>query len=154
MNLAAYVSNNPIGYRDPSGHLAPLIVLPIAGCLGGAAGAAVGNAMTGRKTTWRDLAFGCSVGAGLGLGTGIGFGAGAAPLVDVVFGHGARHLAGTTLSQAAVEAAILGEIQSIASSAQTGEFWSKISIDGYTILYRAYTMANGAINVGTYYPVK
>jgi RHS repeat-associated protein len=68
VNLHAYVGNNPTGYRDPSGHFAPLLVLPVAGCIGGAVGAALGNEMTGRKTTWNDLAGGCAAGTILGLG--------------------------------------------------------------------------------------
>jgi len=35
--------------------------------LGGAVGAALGNEMTGRKTTWNDLAGGCAAGMVLGL---------------------------------------------------------------------------------------
>ena len=67
VNLHAYVGNNPTDYRDPSGHFAPLLVLPLAGCLGGAVGAALANEMTGRKTTWNDVAGGCAAGMVLGL---------------------------------------------------------------------------------------
>jgi RHS repeat-associated protein len=66
VNLHAYGGNNPTGYRDPSGHFA-ILIIPLAGCLGGAAGAALGNEMTGRKTTRSNLGAGCAAGAMLGL---------------------------------------------------------------------------------------
>lgn len=74
--------------------------------------------------------------------------------VDISFGHGARHLEGTNLSQNAVEGAIRGQVQSAASeSTATGSFWGRVNVGGTTIEYRAYTQSNGAINVGTYYPI-
>jgi RHS repeat-associated protein len=88
VNLYAYVANRPVSYRDPSGHFAAL-VLPVAGCLGGMAGAWAGNAMGGRKTTWPDLASGCGVGIGIGLGAAAaGWGA-AAGAADAAAGAGA-----------------------------------------------------------------
>jgi hypothetical protein len=66
-------------------------------------------------------------------------------------GHGARHLAGTSLQQAAVEKAITTEIQqTVAGSTATRSFWGKVVVDGQQVFYRAYTLANGTITVGTY----
>ena len=71
--------------------------------------------------------------------------------VDVTFGHGARHLAGTGLAQDAVESAISADIQNIvANSTATGNFWGQVVVDGQTIVYRAFTLADGTINIGTY----
>lgn len=72
----------------------------------------------------------------------------------IVFGHGARHLAGTGLSQRAVEMAIRTQINgAMANAAASGSFWGRVVVNGTTIEYRAYTLANGTINVGTYYPI-
>jgi RHS repeat-associated protein len=93
-------------------------------------------------------------GAGLKLGAGLLgglFDAGAEDATTIIFGHGARHLAGTGLQQAAVENAIRTEIQqTVARSAATGEFWGKVTVDGQQVFYRAFTLPNGTINVGTY----
>jgi hypothetical protein len=71
---------------------------------------------------------------------------------DVTFGHGARHLAGTGLDQVDVEAAIESQVRTSASAASsTGSFWGRVVVDGQTVEYRAYTLPNGTINVGTYY---
>lgn len=73
----------------------------------------------------------------------------------VVFGHGARHLAGTGLSQQAVEIAIRTHLhQALANASASGPFWGRVVVNGTTIEYRAFTLANGTINVGTYYPIK
>jgi hypothetical protein len=93
--------------------------------------------------------------AGLGAGTAAVAGsqqAGAAQkAVTVTFGHGARHLEGTGLSEAAVQNTIAEEIQQIAMhSSSTGSFWGSVTVDGITVQYRAFTLPNGIINVGTY----
>lgn len=73
---------------------------------------------------------------------------------DVVFGHGARHLVGTGLDQAEVESAIQSQIeQQIGGADSTGSFWGTVEVNGQTILYKAYTLPDGTINVGTYYVV-
>lgn len=92
---------------------------------------------------------------GYALGSAaIGGGGGATGLVEVTFGHGARHLAGTGLREAAVEGAIRTRVVSIvAASSSTGEFWGRVTVSGQTLLYRAYTLASNRIHVGTYYPV-
>jgi hypothetical protein len=72
----------------------------------------------------------------------------------VVFGHGARHLAGTALSQSNVESAILQHLRaSVGKASMTGNFWGRVVVDGTTIEYRAFTLADGTINVGTYYTI-
>ena len=71
----------------------------------------------------------------------------------VTFGHGARHLAGTGLNQGAVESAIQQDVETgVKNSTQaTGNFWGRVNVGGQTVEYRAYTLPNGTINVGTYY---
>jgi hypothetical protein len=70
----------------------------------------------------------------------------------VTFGHGARHLEGTGLSSTQVESTILQRVTAEASQASTtGSFWGRVRINGTTIEYRAYTLPDGTINVGTYY---
>lgn len=70
----------------------------------------------------------------------------------ITFGHGARHLAGTGLDQTDVEGAIEAQVKDQASRASsTGSFWGRVEVDGQTIEYRAYTLPDGTINVGTYY---
>ena len=71
----------------------------------------------------------------------------------VLFGHGARHLAGTGLDQSAVESAIKQDVETGIKNAtqQTGNFWGRVNVGGQTVEYRAYTLPNGAVNVGTYY---
>jgi hypothetical protein len=69
----------------------------------------------------------------------------------VTFGDGARHLEGSGLSQAEVESAITADVQATAShTSSTGGFWGKVVVDGQTITYRAMTLADGSIDVGTY----
>jgi RHS repeat-associated protein len=72
--------------------------------------------------------------------------------VEVTFGHGARHLVGPGLNQGDVEGAIESQIRSSASgAASTGSFWGRVTVDGQIVEYRAYTLPNGTINIGTYY---
>ncbi len=67
-------------------------------------------------------------------------------------GHGARHLINIGVDQQAVESAIVADIETIQGSASaTGSFWGKVTVQGHTIVYRAYTLPDGTINVGTYY---
>jgi len=73
-------------------------------------------------------------------------------VADITFGHGARHLIGTGLDSGEVESAIQSQIeQSAAKASATGSFWGRTVVDGQTVEYRAYTLPNGTINVGTYY---
>ena len=79
---------------------------------------------------------------------------GASDVVDITFGHGARHLAGTALDSGEVESAIQSQIgESVSNASATGSFWGRTIVGGQTIEYRAYTLPNGTINVGTYYVV-
>jgi RHS repeat-associated protein len=94
--------------------------------------------------------FGAGIKLGAGLLGGL-FDAGAEDATTVIFGHGARHLAGSGLQQSAVEKAITTQVQkAVAGSAATGEFWGKVVVDGQQVFYRAFTLPNGTINVGTY----
>ncbi len=76
----------------------------------------------------------------------------ATAITDITFGHGARHLAETALSSGEVESVIRSQIeQSVTKASATGSFWGRTMVDGETIEYRAYTLPDGTINVGTYY---
>lgn len=73
---------------------------------------------------------------------------------QITFGHGARHLEGTGLSASRVEGAIQSQIRTSArGSSGTGAFWGRVVVNGQVIEYRAYTLSNGTINIGTYYIV-
>jgi hypothetical protein len=73
---------------------------------------------------------------------------------DVTFGHGARHLAGTGLNQGEVESTIQTQVQqSVSGASSSGSFWGRVTVNGQSIEYRAYTLPDGTINVGTYYGV-
>jgi hypothetical protein len=75
--------------------------------------------------------------------------------VEVTFGHGARHLAGTGLSAAQVEGLITRQVQqSVQGASAVGNFWGRLNVGGQTIEYRAFPLPSGAINVGTYYPIR
>ena len=83
---------------------------------------------------------------------GEGTGGGAARAVRITFGHGDRHLP-AGLSGTEVEDAIRSTIASeVASADASGAFWGRLEVDGTTIEYRAYTLPDGRVNVGTYYP--
>jgi RHS repeat-associated protein len=86
---------------------------------------------------------------------GVGKIAGAAVVVifsKQAIGHGARHLAGSGLSDEVVEGAIEREIQFVGrESSQTGSFWGRITVEGRTIQFKAHTLPDGRINVGTYW---
>jgi hypothetical protein len=70
-------------------------------------------------------------------------------------GHGARHLTGTGLAAADVEAMLMREIQGIANRSRiAGEFRGRTTIVGIEIEYRAFLRDDGSIHVGTYYPVQ
>jgi len=71
----------------------------------------------------------------------------------VIYGHGARHLKGTGLNQSDVESAIKQDVETAIKNATqpTGNFWGRIDVSGQTVEYRAYTLPNGTVNVGTYY---
>jgi RHS repeat-associated protein len=106
-----------------------------------------------------SLGFGFKPGCGmLSFGGGnsissdcVGGGGGGPSGPTITFGHGARHLAGTNLSQSVVENAIINDIRfSVSGASMTGSFWGRIVVSGRVIIYRAHTLPNGMINVGTY----
>ena len=69
----------------------------------------------------------------------------------VTFGHGARHLVGTGLEQSQVENAIAEQVQATAKAASsTGSFLGKVVVEGQEVYYRAFTLPDGTINIGTY----
>jgi hypothetical protein len=74
-----------------------------------------------------------------------------AAAIPVTFGHGARHLGGTGLSEAAVDAAVIAEVQLVGRTA--GWYSGRVVVQGTTIVFRGYPLANGTTNVGTYYPL-
>lgn len=68
VNLHAYVGNAPADLIDPTGKIPAALVLPLAGCLGGAAGAALRIPLQyGRKPTLPELLEGCLFGVPFGL---------------------------------------------------------------------------------------
>lgn len=69
----------------------------------------------------------------------------------VVFGHGVRHLVGTALSQAPVEAAIAGSASEVAATGVTAGTFNVI-VNGITIEYRM-AIIDGIIRIGTYFPL-
>jgi hypothetical protein len=90
----------------------------------------------------------------LALTAGVSSGASAADAADITFGHGARHLIEYGLDQTEVESTIELQVQqAVTGAGSTGEFWGRVTVNGMTIEYRAYTLADGTINVGTYYVV-
>ena len=73
--------------------------------------------------------------------------------VTIKSAHGARHLENTGLASDAVEAAIVKHVQAATRGAsETGSFWGRVIVEGHTIEYRAYTLLDGTISIGTYYP--
>jgi len=69
-------------------------------------------------------------------------------------GHATRHLIGTGMAASEVEAAVANQVLREAQAASmTGSFWGRATVSGKIIEYRAYTLSQGVINVGTYYPV-
>ena len=72
--------------------------------------------------------------------------------VTVTFKHGARHLGGSTLSPATVESAIAAHAAATVNALVASEKVTiiPILIEGQIILYRAYVVRPGFINVGTY----
>ncbi len=175
-NLHAYVGNSPQNFVDPSGTIPAPLILPLAGCLGGAMGGRLADMLYGRKTQPLDYLRYCLMGLpfgvpGLGpLGPGwappllpwllprfwpyLGPAAGAGGAVTFgQGGHGARHAANSGVSPQAIEAAIRQSIEAIArTGAPNGYFWGQVQVGGQTWVYRAMPLPNGTIHIGTYYP--
>jgi RHS repeat-associated protein len=74
-----------------------------------------------------------------------------ADTIEIAFGHGARHLIGTALSQAEVEAAIEAAVRELLAEGNVyGNFWGVINDFGIPIWYRAYFASAVLLNIGTY----
>jgi RHS repeat-associated protein len=78
VNLHSYVWNSPTNYIDPTGRVG-FLVIPMAGCIGGAGGVI----LTTRKPTWGGVAAGCAVGAGIGVGVAFAYSGAAAAATGV-----------------------------------------------------------------------
>jgi len=71
--------------------------------------------------------------------------------ISISFGHGARHLVGTGLSQAQVEAAIEAVTRELLASGNVaGNFWAYVQVEGIDIWFRAYFVTSVLLNIGTY----
>jgi hypothetical protein len=82
-------------------------------------------------------------GWGVGPHEVFGLGVDIPPYLDVV-----------RANESEVEAQIEAQVQRAVSGAKsTGSFWGRVTVNGHTVEYRAYTLANGRINVGTNYVV-
>lgn len=67
--------------------------------------------------------------------------------------HIMRHFVGTGLTEAEVQAAIRQSVQmAVRGASSTGAFWGRVTVRGVLFEYRAYTLQNGVINIGTAYP--
>jgi RHS repeat-associated protein len=67
--------------------------------------------------------------------------------------HIMRHFVGTGLTEAEVIGGLRQSIQAaLRGAASEGGFWGRVSIRGQLIEYRAYTLANGTVRIGTAYP--
>jgi hypothetical protein len=75
--------------------------------------------------------------------------------LKVIFGHGARHLAGTGLNQAEVEAAIETAVQEAYKyeGLESCEGTALIVVQGIPVIYRLYVIdaVNLICNAGTYF---
>ena len=68
--------------------------------------------------------------------------------------HASRHLPGAGLTAETVESAVRTHVQQATHGASaTGSFWGRVTVEGRVIEYRAFTLPDGNISVGTYYPV-
>lgn len=68
--------------------------------------------------------------------------------------HFGGNLVGTGITAERAAAAVTGEVASATRGAgATGEFWGRIVVDGVRLEYRAFTLPDGTISVGSVYPV-
>ena len=71
--------------------------------------------------------------------------------IEITFGHGARHLVGTGLTQAEVEADIEAAVRELLATGNVyGNFWGVIDASGFPIWYRAYFVSAVLLKIGTY----
>ena len=73
------------------------------------------------------------------------------PTQTVVFGHGARHLAGTSLARADVETAIALAASRLVDSGVTNRSGFYVSVEGVLVEFRLFVV-DGIIRLGTYIP--
>ena len=160
INGYEYVFGNPHKYVDPSGNSPAAVIAVLIG-----AGLWVWEeVLTSRETADAitpisspvDIAA-AVIGSGAAARIGAGFGAGAGeacPAANITFGHGARHLAGTGLSAAEVEAAIQADIlPQLSNASSIGNFFGRVTVRGVVVEYRGFGLPGGTTNIGTYYPV-
>ena len=73
--------------------------------------------------------------------------------LQVTFGHGARHMAGTGISPAAVQSAITAVVVPILPLTTPGAgFSGTVNVGGSIIVFRAMPLPGGSCHVGTYFP--
>lgn len=72
---------------------------------------------------------------------------------EVSFGHSGGNLEGTNLSPTEVNQAIANDV--VSKHSGTGQFYKgRININGTEIEYTSFSVKDGLINAGTYYPVQ
>jgi hypothetical protein len=74
------------------------------------------------------------------------------PSINVTFGHGHRHLAGTLLAPAQVEAENSHDI-SVHMPPPGTLARRRIEVGGAMVEYRAFRIDERRVHVGTYYPI-
>ncbi|MBI2011744.1 hypothetical protein HYS91_03170 [Candidatus Daviesbacteria bacterium] len=157
-NPYAYTLNNPINFSDPSGKIAPALILAFY---------TWATAVTSSPDLQQDIFFlsqdlnNCDPGGtaidlvglaipGISLGT-LKF---TNKVVDaakdlkiiIKHEHAAQHLAGTGLTADMVEAAIKGDLSQV-GQLKPNEFIERtIQIGGQTWIYRAYGLSDGTIS--------
>ena len=78
----------------------------------------------------------------------------AGPNVIIKSEHFAGNLTGLPITPEAAAAAARVEVQlAIQGASSTGNFWGRFTLGGVVLEYRAFTLADGTISVGTIYPV-
>jgi RHS repeat-associated protein len=169
LNFYAYAKNDPITYFDATGHWpddsraatqwGDYAVthlddsgIQVLGALGAIAYGGVAAEMIMSIATPASGVYAGAASCGGGAAAAGDDAAEGMPNIAFQTEHAGRHLAGTGLATDAVEAAISQDIQAITSSSSTSNFLGRVNVDGIQIEYRAFTLPDGTINIGTYYP--
>jgi RHS repeat-associated protein len=175
LNLYGFAGGDPVTFSDPFG-LCPPPLLPACAVMLGVAvfgGTRIAyNAATNQpldEGLQSDVARGAFVGAGTGaLATAVGSavaadatatavaGSPAAARLTVQFGrvanqvaHTFRHIDHLGLNRETVKAAVLQDLQGVASQLTPGKPLNQvIEVEGVKLQYTAYQLANGVVNVG------
>jgi hypothetical protein len=67
-------------------------------------------------------------------------------------GHARPHVVAIGVPVARIETTIRRQIsEDIRQASATGSFWGRVTIQDVIVEYRAYTLTDGTISVGTYY---